>query len=537
MEGLGITPLASLDPVKDIYRSRRVFVTGHTGFKGSWLALWLIGLGAEVIGYSLEPPTTPNLFESIGLRDQLLHIRGDVRDYDRLLAAIQSHAPDLVFHLAAQSLVRPSYQEPRLTYETNVMGTVNVLEAVRHTPSVRVAINVTSDKCYENRESALGCREEDPMGGSDPYSSSKGCSELVTAAFLRSFFAPESYGKTHRVALASVRAGNVIGGGDWGADRLVPDCVRALSRQEEIVLRYPEAVRPWQHVLDPLSGYLLLGAKLWQDGSRYAGSWNLGPDDKVTWTVEEVVREIIRQWGEGGYRVDGSAHPHEAQFLKLDCRKANMHLGWRPHYAIREALSLGIDWYQRFYNQASPAELHRFTVGQIEQFQAASATADENAIQPATNSPRISNMTKISNLCRSCGGTDLQLVLSLGRTPLANALLTAEQLAQPEETYPLDFVFCPTCTLAQITETVAPEKLFREYLYFSSFSDTVLENARNLAEQLIARRHLDRIAWSWKSPAMMATCFRTTVAMPSRFWASSRRVISPGWRKSGVSLP
>jgi CDP-glucose 4,6-dehydratase len=379
MEGLEIIPSASLDPVKETYRSRRVLITGHTGFKGSWLALWLIRLGAEVIGYSLEPPTTPNLFESIGLREHLLHIHGDVRDYDRLLTAVQSHAPDLIFHLAAQSLVRPSFQEPRLTYETNVMGTVNLLEAVRHTPSVRVAINVTSDKCYGNQEPVRGCREEDPMGGSDPYSSSKGCSELVTAAFLRSFFASESYGKTHRVALASVRAGNVIGGGDWGSDRLVPDCVRALSRQEEIVLRYPGAVRPWQHVLDPLSGYLLLGARLWQDGPRYAGSWNFGPDDKVTWTVEEVVREIVRQWGGGRYRVDGSAHPHEAQLLKLDCRKARTLLGWRPHYAVQEALSLGIDWYQRFYNQASPAELHRFTVGQIEQYQAASAPADEMA--------------------------------------------------------------------------------------------------------------------------------------------------------------
>jgi CDP-glucose 4,6-dehydratase len=370
-------PPTCLQMLRDTYQSRRIFITGHTGFKGAWLALWLVQLGAEVTGYALEPPTTPNLFESIGLREQLTHIHGDVRDYDRLFAAIQSQAPDLVFHLAAQSLVRLSYQEPRLTYETNVMGTVNVLEAVRHTPSVRVAVNVTSDKCYENREPVLGCREEDPMGGSDPYSSSKGCSELVTAAFLRSFFAPGSYGKTHRVALASVRAGNVIGGGDWGADRLVPDCVRALSRREEIVLRYPAAVRPWQHVLDPLSGYLLLGAKLWQDGPRYAGAWNFGPDEKVTWTVEEVVREIIRQWGEGRCRVDGSAHPHEAQLLKLDCRKAKMCLGWRPQYTVQEALSLGIDWYQRFYNQAAAAELHRFTVGQIERYQAASALADE----------------------------------------------------------------------------------------------------------------------------------------------------------------
>ena len=300
--------------------------------------------------------------------------------------------PDLVFHLAAQSLVRFSYQEPRLTYETNVMGTVNVLEAMRHTPSVRVAVNVTSDKCYENREPAAGYREEDPLGGRDPYSSSKGCSELVTAAYCRSFFAPGSYGTANRVALASVRAGNVIGGGDWGVDRLVPDCVRALSRQEEIVLRYPQAVRPWQHVLDPLGGYLLLGARLWQDGPRYAGPWNLGPDDHVTWTVEKVVQEIIRLWGGGSYRVDGHAQPHEARWLQLDCRKARTRLGWRPQYDVREALSLSIDWYRRFYEQAAPAELYRLTESQIATYQAVGGSpemrrpaGDRNSLEKSHN--------------------------------------------------------------------------------------------------------------------------------------------------------
>jgi CDP-glucose 4,6-dehydratase len=382
VENLGIMPLEFLQIFRDTYQSRRVFVTGHTGFKGSWLSLWLHQLGAEVIGYALDPPTTPNLFESIGLRNKIIHIHGDVRDYDRLLSSFQSCAPDLVFHLAAQSLVRLSYQEPRLTYDTNVMGTVNVLESLRHPPSVRGIVIVTSDKCYENREPGLGCREEDPMGGSDPYSSSKGCSELVTAAFLRSFFAPKTYGQTHQVALASVRAGNVIGGGDWGVDRLVPDCVKALSRQEEIVLRYPQALRPWQYVLDPLAGYLLLGANLWQNGPRYAGSWNFGPADNVTWTVEEVVREIIRQWGEGRYRVDSNTHPYEAQLLKLDCSKAKTRLAWRPHYTIREALSLSMDWYRRFYEKASAAELYHFTEGQIGTYQAVSAKDDEMSRRP-----------------------------------------------------------------------------------------------------------------------------------------------------------
>ncbi len=271
----------------------------------------------------------------------------------------------MVFHLAAQPLVRLSYQEPRGTYETNIMGTMNVLEAVRHTPSVRVVVNVTSDKCYENREWVWGYREEDPMGGRDPYSSSKGCCELVTAAYLRSFFPPEQYGKTHGMALASARAGNVIGGGDWGKDRLVPDCVRALSRNEEIVLRYPQSIRPWQHVLEPLGGYLLLGAGLWQDGLRYVGSWNFGPSDNDVWTVEEVVREIIRLWGQGSYRVESDGHPHEAHWLKLDWSKARVHLGWHTWYNIQAALSLSIDWYRLFYAGDSKEELYRRTADQI----------------------------------------------------------------------------------------------------------------------------------------------------------------------------
>lgn len=376
-------PPEFLEILKGTFGSRRVFVTGHTGFKGSWLALWLIQLGAEVTGYALEPPTTPNMFESIGLREKISHIHGDVRDYDHLLAALQSCRPELVFHLAAQPLVRFSYQEPRLTYETNVMGTVNVLEAIRYTPSVRAAVNVTSDKCYENRELAVGYREEDPLGGRDPYSSSKGCSELVTAAYCRSFFAPGSHGTANRVALASVRAGNVIGGGDWGVDRLVPDCVRALSRQEEIVLRYPQAIRPWQHVLDPLGGYLLLAARLWQDGPSYAGAWNLGPDGQVAWTVEKVVQEIISQWGGGSCRVDGHPQPHEARWLQLDCRKARTHLGWRPQYDVREALSLSIDWYRRFYEQAAPAELYRLTESQIAAYLAVGGSPG-GAGQPGT---------------------------------------------------------------------------------------------------------------------------------------------------------
>ena len=356
-----------IDLLDKAYRGKTVLVTGHTGFKGAWLSLWLIRLGARVVGYSLEPPSRPSLFEAIelGKLSEIEDIRGDVRDYSRILEVMSNSAPDMVFHLAAQSLVRLSYQEPRATYETNVMGTANLLDAVRRTGRPCAVIVVTSDKCYENREQVWGYREVDPMGGHDPYSSSKGCCELVTTAYLSSFFRPEQYGKTHEVGLSSARAGNVIGGGDWAADRLVPDCVRALSRKEEIVLRYPKAIRPWQHVLEPLSGYLLLGARLLQDAPRYTGAWNFGPSDHEAWTVEDVVQEIIRHWGSGSYRVESDGQPREAHWLKLDCSKARVHLGWRPRYDVREALKLSVAWYRQFYSENSKADLHRRTADQI----------------------------------------------------------------------------------------------------------------------------------------------------------------------------
>jgi CDP-glucose 4,6-dehydratase len=354
--------------IREAYRFRRVLVTGHTGFKGSWLSLWLTQLGASVAGFALEPPTTPNLFEIIDLQGKLTHIFGDVRDYDHLLAIFQSIQPEIVFHLAAQPLVRLSYREPRLTYETNVMGTVNVLEAMRHSPSIRAAIIVTSDKCYENQELDRGYREEDPMGGWDPYSSSKGCCELITSAYLHSFFPPEQYLISHNLAIASVRAGNVIGGGDWGMDRLVPDCVRALSQKNEIVLRYPQSVRPWQHVLDPLGGYLLLGAKLWQKGPLYSGSWNFGPADHDIWPVEKVVQKIIQLWGEGSYRVDDHPQFREAQLIKLDCNKSKTQLGWQSQYSIEDALSLSVHWYKSFYAGATSQDLDIMTTMQIERY-------------------------------------------------------------------------------------------------------------------------------------------------------------------------
>ena len=354
----------------DIYKKKKVLITGHTGFKGSWLSIWLKKLGAQVIGYSLEPPSTPNNFEACNLESKITHIHGDVRDLGHLQAVFEKYNPEIVFHLAAQPLVRISYADPHTTYETNVMGTVNVLEAVRQAESVRVLVNITSDKCYENREWVWGYRENDPMGGYDPYSSSKGCAELITAAYRQSFFNPDRY-KEHKVALSSVRAGNVIGGGDWGEDRLIPDCIRALCQGKEIVIRNPNAIRPWQHVLEPLSGYLLLGARLWYDGPRYSGSWNFGPLDSEVWTVHKVAESVCSLWSKEleskiRYPKSDIQNPHEAHWLKLDCSKARIDLQWEPRYSVKQALEKTIEWYRTFYQGSKATEMMEFTKKQID---------------------------------------------------------------------------------------------------------------------------------------------------------------------------
>jgi CDP-glucose 4,6-dehydratase len=343
------------------YRDRRVFVTGHTGFKGSWLTQWLLGLGAEVTGYALEPPTAPSLFDAAGLGDggeRFVDVRADVRDRDALVREIARCRPDFVFHLAAQPLVRRSYALPHLTFETNVMGTVNVLDAVREVgvQGHRIAVvNVTSDKCYENPETGETCSESDPLGGFDPYSSSKACSELVTASYARSYFGAGAGGD---VAVASARAGNVVGGGDWADERIIPDCVRALSGREPVVIRNPDAVRPWQHVLESLSGYLALGAALWRGepavvgvGGRGGHAWNFGPTRESHVTVRAVADLFIEAWGEGSWvPVEGSGTaPHEANLLALDSGKAAARLGWRPSWTVREAVEASARWYRRYY--------------------------------------------------------------------------------------------------------------------------------------------------------------------------------------------
>jgi CDP-glucose 4,6-dehydratase len=330
----------------NFWRGKRVLLTGHTGFKGSWLSLWLQSLGAEVTGYALAPSTNPSLFEVAHVGKGMRSVIGDVRNLDRLVEVFSEHQPQIIFHMAAQPLVRYSFEHPVETFATNVMGTVNVLEAARHTSGLRVLVNVTSDKCYENREWAWGYREIDPMGGYDPYSSSKGCAELVTSAYRRSYFGVSGADRSG-VALASARAGNVIGGGDWAEDRLIPDFMRSIIAARPVIIRNPKAIRPWQHVLEPLRGYLILAERLWTSGSEYAEAWNFGPNDDDAKPVEWIVERLTRLWGEGAqWQIDNRQHPHEANYLKLDISKSRMSLSWTPRWTLDDALVQVVEWYR-----------------------------------------------------------------------------------------------------------------------------------------------------------------------------------------------
>lgn len=356
---------------RDFWKKRNVFVTGHTGFKGSWLCLWLNSLGTRVTGYALNPPTDPSLHEICRI-DQLVHsMIADVRDAGALKDAVLAAQPEIVIHMAAQPLVRDSYKVPVETYATNVMGTVNLFEAVRVCRTVKAVINVTTDKCYENKEWIWGYRENEPLGGHDPYSSSKACSELVTAAYRSSYFNPKEH-SSHGIGIASARAGNVIGGGDWAADRLIPDCVRAILKGESVLVRNPHAVRPWQHVLEPLSGYLILAQKLYEQGPRYAEAWNFGPDDSDAKPVEWLVRQLCTTWGRNAaYSIDSSKHPHEAHYLKLDCSKAKSELGWQPRWPLAKAIDSIIEWTQAY---AQGKEIKEVCLKQIEEYSRAGAT-------------------------------------------------------------------------------------------------------------------------------------------------------------------
>ena len=348
------------------WRNKRVFMTGHTGFKGSWLSLWLQQLGADITGYALNPPTNPSLFEVAKVEGGMRSIIADIRDAEALAKAMREAKPDIVIHMAAQPLVLYSYQAPVETYATNFMGTVHLLEAVRQTDTVRAVVNITSDKCYENKEWPWGYRENEPMGGYDPYSNSKGCAELVTSAYRNSYFNPNKHSE-HGVAIATARAGNVIGGGDWAADRLIPDILRAIEAGRPVNIRSPHAIRPWQHVLEPLHGYLTLAEKLYTEGPAYAEGWNFGPNDEDAKPVQWIVERLTQSWGEGAtWQLDNNPQPHEAHYLKLDCSKAKAKLAWHPRWQLSAALASIVEWHKAMLDNAN---MKAFTSGQISQYE------------------------------------------------------------------------------------------------------------------------------------------------------------------------
>lgn len=339
-----------IDLFDNFYKGKRVLVTGHTGFKGSWLSIWLHELGAEVIGVSLAPYSERDNFVLSGIGDKIkADIRGDIRDAKLMKEIFNKYQPEIVFHLAAQPLVRLSYEIPTETYEINVMGTIHIMEAIRVTESVKVGVMITTDKCYDNKEQAEGYVETDPFGGYDPYSSSKGACEVAIQSWRRSFFNPEHYGKKHSVSLASVRAGNVIGGGDWATDRIIPDCIRALEDNRTIEIRSPKAVRPWEHVLEPLSGYMLLAQKMWDAPTEYCEGWNFGPEEGCVSTVWDVATELVKEYGYGELKdISDQNALHEANLLKLNINKAKERLGWRPRLNNQKCMHLVADWYKRY---------------------------------------------------------------------------------------------------------------------------------------------------------------------------------------------
>ncbi len=345
-----------------VYKGRRVLVTGHTGFKGTWMIMLLRRLGAKVHGFALDPPTTPSLYHEVKLSDLIGDHRGDIRDFMRVSRVVQNVEPEIVIHMAAQSLVRPSFEQPVDTFSTNVMGTVNLLEACRKVGSIRALVNVTTDKCYDNKEWLWGYRESEALGGYDPYSSSKACAELVTGAYRNSFFNVREYA-AHGLALASARAGNVIGGGDFARDRLVPDFIRAISQGKMVRIRNPLAIRPWQHVLEPISGYLLLAAKLLEEGPSFAEAWNFGPHDQDAKNVNWMAGKLCELWGEGAsYVTDEEAHPHEATYLKLDCSKVRARLNWQPRWCVEVSLRWIVDWHREWMRGVSAAGLSEIRI-------------------------------------------------------------------------------------------------------------------------------------------------------------------------------
>ena len=356
----------NIDVFNNFYKGKKVLVTGHTGFKGSWLSIWLHELGAEVVGVGLEPYSEKDNFLLSGIGKKIkADIRADIRDGEKMKEIFKQYQPEIVFHLAAQPLVRLSYEIPVETYQTNVMGTINIMEAIRATESVKVGVMITTDKCYDNKEQMRGYKEDDPFGGYDPYSSSKGACEIAIQSWRRSFFNPEDYGKKHHVSLASVRAGNVIGGGDWAKDRIIPDCIRALEAGKPIDIRSPKAVRPWEHVLEPLSGYMLLAQKMWENPTEYCEGWNFGPEADSVSTVWEVATKLVQSFGKGELKdVSDPNALHEANLLMLDITKAKKRLGWKPRLNALQTIDLVADWYKRYQNE----DVYSLCIEEIDKF-------------------------------------------------------------------------------------------------------------------------------------------------------------------------
>lgn len=355
-----------IDLFNAFYRGKRVLVTGHTGFKGSWLSIWLHELGAEVVGVAQAPFTERDNYILSGIGKKIkADLRADIRDCERLKEIFREYQPEIVFHLAAQPLVRLSYDIPVETYETNVMGTIHVLEAIRATESVKVGVMITTDKCYENKEQIWGYRENEPMGGYDPYSSSKGAAEIAINSWRRSFFNPKDYGTKHHVSISSVRAGNVIGGGDWALDRIIPDCIKALEANLPIEIRSPRAIRPWQHVLEPLSGYMLLAQKMWDEPTNYSEGWNFGPRTESITPVWDVAMEVVKEYGSGELKDLSDPNAlHEAKLLMLDISKAKFQLGWEPRMNIHQCIALTVEWYKRYRDM----DVYELCVEQIRKY-------------------------------------------------------------------------------------------------------------------------------------------------------------------------
>lgn len=355
-----------IDIFNNFYKGKRVLVTGHTGFKGSWLSIWLHELGAEVIGIGLDPYSEKDNFVLSGIGNKIkVDIRADIRNGQKMKDIFAEYQPDIVFHLAAQPLVRLSYDIPVETYEANVMGTIHIMEAIRSTKSVKVGVMITTDKCYDNCETLEGYVETDPFGGYDPYSSSKGACEVAIQSWRRSFFNPEDYGKKHTVSLASVRAGNVIGGGDWAKDRIIPDCIRALEAGKVIDIRSPKAVRPWEHVLEPLLGYMLLAQLMWDNPTEYCEGWNFGPEAGGVSTVWEVASEVIKNYGSGELKDSSNPYAvHEANLLLLNINKAKSRLGWYPRMNMQQCIELVVDWYKRYHTE----DVYELCVEEINKF-------------------------------------------------------------------------------------------------------------------------------------------------------------------------